>query len=265
MIQQGKKILKLSIRQSKTLAKNILIKVKKIPEEPIFIVGCGHSGTSIMLAMLDSHSQLYGIPYESRIFVNSKSKTDTLYQMLLWSQEAKINEKKRWVEKTPYHIYYLHEIFSIAPKAKVIAMLRDGRDVACSIKARTGNLDHGIQNWLKSCEVLLNYSDNSRVFVVKLEDLVANPENELRKVTSFLGEKYESEMLNYHLVERRYYSKEIKKVEDVSGKNHEIYRTWQINQPLMKNTARYATELKSEEIEQCEEYLHEYLKQFSYI
>lgn len=40
--------------------------------------------------------------------------------------------------------------------------------------------------------------------MVKLEDLVADPENELKKVMSFLGEAYEAEMLNYHLVERRY-------------------------------------------------------------
>lgn len=260
-----KKILNLLSRQSKLLAKNIVIKIKPIPEEPIFIVGCGHSGTSIMLAMLDSHSQLYGVPYESRIFVNSKSKTDILYQMLLWSKEANKNEKNRWVEKTPYHIYYLNEIFSLIPKAKVIAMLRDGRDVACSIKARTGNLDHGIQNWLKSCEILSTYSDDSRLFMVKLEDLVADPENELKKVMSFLGEAYEAEMLNYHLVERRYYSKEIKRVEDVSGTNHEVHRTWQINQPLMKNTVRYMNELNLQEIEECEKHLHFYLKNFSYL
>ena len=82
---------------------------------------------------------------------------------------------------------------------------------------------------------------------------------------SFLNENYEQDMLNYHLVERRYYSQEIKEVENVSGKNHEIHRTWQINQPLMKNTVRYINELTPEEINKCKNNLHFYLDKFLYL
>ena len=176
MLKLSKNLL---IRKPKQLAKNALIHIKGVPEEPIFIVGCGHSGTSLMLAMLDTHSKLYAVPYESRIFTKLTIKTDILYQMLLWQKDAKRNLKERWVEKTPKHIDYLDKIFEIAPKAKIIAMLRDGRDVACSIKNRTGNLEDGINRWLETCSILSDFLNDSRVCVVKLEDLVANPEEKL--------------------------------------------------------------------------------------
>jgi tetratricopeptide (TPR) repeat protein len=48
------------------------IKVKN----PIFVVGCGHSGTSVMLALLGSHPCLYPIPYESSIFLQSLNKIE---------------------------------------------------------------------------------------------------------------------------------------------------------------------------------------------
>jgi hypothetical protein len=253
------------ISKSEKIAKKALTQIKRVPEEPIFIVGCGHSGTSLMLAMLDTHSKLYAVPYESRIFTKLTNKTDILYQMLLWQKNAKRNLKERWIEKTPDHIYYLHKIFEIAPKAKIIAMLRDGRDVACSIKNRTGSIEDGINRWLETCHILSNYFNDSRVCVVKLEDLVANPENKLKEVMSFLHENYEHEMLDFHLVERRYYSSKIKKVENVSGKNHEVHRTWQINQPLMKNTVRYTNELTPQEINECENNLYFYLNKFRYL
>jgi len=164
------------IRQFKLLGKKAIIQLKGAPKSPIFIVGCGHSGTSIMLAMLDTHSKLYAVPYESRIFVNLADKADIQYQMLLWDKEAQRQLKERWVEKSPYHIHYLDKILEIAPKAKIIVMLRDGRDVACSIKARTGSLNHGLKQWLTTCGILSTCFNDSRVKVVKLENLTCDPE-----------------------------------------------------------------------------------------
>ena len=40
---------------------------------PVFVVGCGHSGTSIMLALLSNHSAFYPITYESALFQRSES------------------------------------------------------------------------------------------------------------------------------------------------------------------------------------------------
>ena len=81
---------------------------------------------------------------------------------------------------------------------------------------------------------------------------------------SFLGEEYEPKILEYDKVKRRYFSNQIKEVKNVSGRNHEVYRNWQINQPLMKNTVRWVNELSDEEKIICEQRLHYYLTRFGY-
>ena len=49
---------------------------------PIFIVGCGHSGTSIMLALLDAHSKIEVIPDESWVFFRNILKR--IYLLRKW-------------------------------------------------------------------------------------------------------------------------------------------------------------------------------------
>lgn len=40
---------------------------KTIDSSPTFIVGCGHSGTSVLLAILGAHPRIYPVTYESGI------------------------------------------------------------------------------------------------------------------------------------------------------------------------------------------------------
>lgn len=42
----------------------------------------------------------------------------------------------RRVEKTPRHVNHLKEIFRLDPTAKVVFIVRDGRDVAASLQKR---------------------------------------------------------------------------------------------------------------------------------
>ena len=41
---------------------------------PIFIVGCGRSGTTLLLRILGKHENIYAIEEESHLFVNYKTK-----------------------------------------------------------------------------------------------------------------------------------------------------------------------------------------------
>jgi tetratricopeptide (TPR) repeat protein len=157
---------------------------------PIFIVGCGHSGTSLMLAILGNHPNLYSIPYESAFLLKNELKhKETMYQ---WDRECIDAGKKRWVEKTPSHIFHIKKLSLYRPNSQFILMLRDGRDVVCSLKDRTDLKTYvdRIERWIYDNLAGLPYWNDPRVMVVKYENLIAHTEMTLKKIFSFLGEAY---------------------------------------------------------------------------
>jgi protein O-GlcNAc transferase len=154
-------------------------------ESPVFIVGCGHSGTTLMAALLGRHDHLFLIPFETGIFhlQNSGSRVARFF-----SEKSKEASGKRLLEKTPRHVHRIGRIFRLFPKAQVIGMMRDGRDVACSIRKRNGSLEEGILRWLKDCKALEKYVNDQRLIVIRYEDLVLQSEKTIGKILEFLNE-----------------------------------------------------------------------------
>ena len=233
----------------------------------IFIVGCGHSGTSIMLSLLDNHDYIQAIPNETGIFFKSNKEIKTFFQRTL--EEAKLNNKRAIVEKTPRHVDKIDQIIRIYPEAKIIVMIRDGRDVACSIKERTGDFKEGIDRWIKSNENAFNFFDNLNVQFIKLEDLVAKPQKTMKFVFEFIDIDFSPDVFSkqgkdlksyYH--NKKTSKKEIENTEKYSHERHMKNRNWQINQGLFKSTKRWDNEMTNEELEyfyeNAEVYLHKY-------
>lgn len=204
---------------------------------PVFIVGCGHSGTSLLLAMLGSHSKIAAIPFESGVGFTHGLRQ--LARRAMFNLLAVSEGKRRWVEKTPRHIGCIGALLRIYPDAKVILMLRDGRDVACSIQDRGGTIERGIQRWVKDNQAGAAYREHPAVRVLRYEDLVSDPAGALREIAGFLGEDYEESMLEFHKTPRCYYSDNLDKPQSASGADHDQYRNWQINQPLFDGRNRW--------------------------
>jgi len=59
------------IKNYKDYLTNKFIKRIGICGAPMFIVGCDHSGTSLLLTILGSHSNIYAVPFESKITYKS--------------------------------------------------------------------------------------------------------------------------------------------------------------------------------------------------
>jgi tetratricopeptide (TPR) repeat protein len=217
-------------------------------DNPIFIVGCGHSGTSLMLAILGSHPRIHSIPKESAIFL----RTDDVIQktMRQWDAECATQSKARWAEKTPPHIFQLHRFLAFRPQAQIILMLRDGRDVVCSLKPRIGYaaFEDRLDRWIYDNMAGLPYWQHPQVKVVKYEDLVTNPEKELRTLCQFLGEDYSPTLLDYHKTEHRWYSDKIEKPDTIkTQEDHITNRNWQINQPIFDGRGRWLAEMTEAE------------------
>lgn len=87
---------------------------------------------------------------------------------------AKNHASKLWIEKTPNYIYNLTLILKYFPNAKIIWMLRDGRDVAHSVLQKSwgaNNIYYAAKAWV-SANSNNHALDDSRVLLVKYESLL---------------------------------------------------------------------------------------------
>ena len=211
---------------------------------PVFVAGCGHSGTSIMLALLGAHPALHPIPQESGLFLKTDEGAEE--QMAEWEAQCAKLGKRRWVEKTPPHIFQIGRLLKLRPEAQFILMLRDGRDVVCSLKRRSGfkRFEDRLDRWIYDNVAGLPYWDHPQVKVVKYEDFVEHLKKTLKDICGFLGEDYAEDMLKYHEQEHHWYSYQIERPEFIiSHRDHMNLRNWQINQPLFDGRGRWKREM----------------------
>ena len=215
---------------------------------PIFIVGCGHSGTTLLAAMLDSHPRMMSFEGESNAFLMRRWKTSAPRILGKFANRVRRAGAARLCEKTPRHVRYLDRIFSLFPEARVVYLTRDGRDVAFSIAKRTGSIEDGATRWLEDNELGLQQSvGNPRVHMVRYEALVAQPRETLESICAFVGEAFDPAMLDYANRERKWYGVETVAdpgavhVEDKAEqlRRHNLRRNWQINQPLFDGRGKW--------------------------
>jgi len=214
-------------------------------EHRTFIVGCGHSGTSLLLAILGSHSRIFAVPYESGLF--KKSVRRIIFILKKLDNKVISLGKRHWVEKTPKHIYYIEKILKLVPNARIVLIIRDGRDVALSIKARTKKFEEGIRRWIKDNKAGQQFWDHPRLLKIKYEDIIEDFQKTISLILNFIGENYESDVEQFHKKPKRFYSEIISKPESVHGKNHDQYRNWQINQKLFDGRGKWKHEMSEEE------------------
>ncbi|MEQ1901714.1 MAG: sulfotransferase [Devosia sp.] len=210
-----------------------------------FVCGCGHTGTTLMATILSAHPEIHAAYRESEVFLHPWFTVQGRLRLLRSQWEA---SGKPWlVEKTPRHIRHLPLIRRTVPSARVIIMVRDGRDVTASIGRRErGNFKAGLDRWVLDTGLAAKERNSADVFIQRYEDLVADPEGAIRRICTFLGVEYAPEMLNYHEQPRLWYGK--KRIEKTSGvgKEHAQYRNWQVNQPLYDGRGRWQAELPAE-------------------
>ncbi|HEV3270781.1 MAG TPA: sulfotransferase [Candidatus Methylacidiphilales bacterium] len=216
----------------------------KLENPPVFIVGCGHSGTSLLLAVLGSHSRICAIPEETRIaydyIANAPVVSAKAARLIRYFDLLAISENKsRWIEKTPKHIYSIPLLRKLFPGCKFMIILRDGRDVACSIEARYGSIEEGINRWIEDNRAGEPFWKDADVHVLKYEEIIGDFGETITKALHFMGEDFEEQLLRSHEKPKYYYSKKIEKPPDASQAHHDQYRNWQINQKLFDGRGKW--------------------------
>src|SRR5262245_3325275 len=123
---------------------------------------------------------------------------------------AESRGKSRFGDKTPMYLEYLELLEQVFPRAQYVHIVRDGRDAALSYN----ELPHRPPPWAYPrglADFATRWRDGvlrarhfataqavGRYFELRYEDLIAEPEARLREICSFLGLRFEANMLQYH-------------------------------------------------------------------
>ncbi|CAN5294454.1 sulfotransferase [soil metagenome] len=106
--------------------------------------------------------------------------------------------KRRWCEKTPDHVQHIEMLADVFPGSRFIHMIRDGREVACSINRRQKRQPELIvYRWKKLVEAGRTAGARlpDRYFEVRYEDLTADARKQMLAVCEFLQLEFSEQVL----------------------------------------------------------------------
>lgn len=207
----------------------------------MFVVGAPRSGTTLIRLMLDAHPQL-AIPHETgfvpaalalgdgagpeelaRFLIDFPTWPDLatsereLYEALarvepftladglraFYLRYAAVHGKARWGDKTPSYALHLPLLSAAFPEARFVHIIRDGRDVAVSLRplwfAPGKDMTALAKEWSRHVAAArtAGVELGSRYLEVRYEDLVLNPLVELSRATDLLELPFVTVMLRH--------------------------------------------------------------------
>jgi hypothetical protein len=203
-----------------------------------FVVGVGRSGTTLLRLMLDSHPQL-AIPAETHFVPEllererecrmTSELVDAIVSARTWGDFGLDPEdlraatagargaadvlrafyvlcadregKPRWGDKTPGYVKRMRTIAGGLGEARFVHLIRDGRDVALSRRARGMGAEKPIGEvadlWKRRIESARKQAKHlrGRYVEMRFEDLVADPETQLRRVCELVELEFDPSMV----------------------------------------------------------------------
>lgn len=208
---------------------------------PVFVVGCERSGTTLLAVLLGRHTSIAMMPESHFFHIVKRGQTDAqvdreaalraffanwtsasldlneanvrerfarqepTYRSLLkaaMEEFAAAHGKARCGEKTPLHLQDVDTILKWFPEARVVGIVRDGRDVVLSLLEMPWTVDKRVRSvawrWAKLLRLTRKWESAfpEKFLLVRYEDLLLAPVETMRKVDAFVGEAFEQEQLD---------------------------------------------------------------------
>ncbi|HUG49083.1 MAG TPA: sulfotransferase [Candidatus Limnocylindria bacterium] len=185
-----------------------------------FIVGCPRSGTTLLQSLLKRHAPLTTVP-ETRFFVVDFRKRGRLKEVVQgrralrrlaercrvpvpgpsWRLTSAANVgafvetldslarregNRGWVEKTPEHLFYIHEIQQSTPEAQFVHVVRDGGATIASLYElslsrperywrRFRSIDYCLERWNAAVGGARRWLASPNHHLVRYEELADQP------------------------------------------------------------------------------------------
>ncbi len=173
---------------------------------PIFVGGCGRSGTTLLQSIISAHPTIFAFPNEVDAFTTWTKTTagykpvrqDRMYRELIWRTIPR--SAHRWCIKRPFNVLHIEEILDyFGPGAKFIHIYRDPRQVCVSRHPDDPSKYWvPIGRWVRDTRAGWDFKDHPQVFTINYNDLVLNTEPIIRKMCDFLEEDVVDEILNWY-------------------------------------------------------------------
>lgn len=190
----------------------------------IIMGGAPRSGTTLLRRLFDRHpdvcsgaetklfvpaafnlewlAQAYHMPLADLVALRAHSASQGAFIDAFADRARRIAGKSRWAEKTPMNIRNLDWIMPRWPHAAVVHIIRDGRDVVCSMRQHPDwrwvdgawqkvlvprSIESYARRWLADTARGMAWRDDARYVEVRYEDLVTDPAAALRALCDGIG------------------------------------------------------------------------------
>jgi protein-tyrosine sulfotransferase len=188
---------------------------------PIVIGGCGRSGTTLLRTILNRHpkvfcgdestvflhrvssardiSRRYGLDPDAVAGMFRESRSQVEFIERFGADCLRRSGKMIWAEKTPDNVLRFDFIRRHFPDAHIVQIVRDGRDVVCSLRrqkwfkvpeaerADIKAVEVATDYWMARVEAGLRFRGDPRYHELRYEDLVDNPQRTLQALFAALG------------------------------------------------------------------------------
>jgi hypothetical protein len=172
--------------------------ILRMTRQPIFIGGCGRSGTTLVLSLLSAHPNLYAIPYETQAVApgpypptedsGQPFNFPRLYAPLMDAPDW-IEGCTRWCEKTPGNVHYATRLLdTFGPQSRFINVVRDGRNVVTSRHQYHAPNQYWVspERWIRDVRAGRQVEGHSQVLTIRYEDIVTDHMTVLKEICQFL-------------------------------------------------------------------------------
>ena len=231
-----KKITKYNIENDVKLFDNIKSFFSKISlnqlnsnkKKIIFILGMPRSGTSLVEQIISNHKNVYGggeIPILGQVFyekfknnnqLNKNNEISTNYYNELIDIQKKYieqisiidNSQKVFTDKAPLNFRWIGFILSLFPNSKIIHCKRNKIDNCWSIYknnfAGSLNFSYNLEDlgfFHNLYEELMSFWNNKfkdKIYNLSYEDLVNNPDAQIKLLIKFCGLDWDPSCLEFH-------------------------------------------------------------------
>jgi protein-tyrosine sulfotransferase len=203
------------------------------PERHIVIGGSPRSGTTLLRRQLDRHPGVccgpesglflpgrivveplavgFGMTVDEIVAMQASSTSQAAFIDAFAARYRELRGRARWAEKTPLDIRHLDWIVARFPKVRIIHVLRDGRDVVCSMREhpdrrwvsggwvkvhRPQPIEAYAARWARDTAAGMAMRSDPRYREVRYEDLVADPVGTLTSLCEWLGEGVDATWLD---------------------------------------------------------------------